>query len=66
MILNLSPLSKMLMLTFSVEAPHVGVKISEEVDISEFKWIWGNLRLGSGMSSTRSCSSSIGLMGSFE
>ena len=34
MILNLSTLGEVLVLIFSVEAPHVGVKISVEVDIS--------------------------------
>ena len=66
MILYLSPLFEILVLIFSVEAPHVGVKISIEVDISKFKRILGNLRLGSGVGSTRPCPSSIGLMNTLE
>jgi hypothetical protein len=66
MILYFSALANMLVLIFSVEAPHVGVKISKEVYISEFKRIWGNLRLGSGVGSTRPCPSSIGLIISLE
>ena len=65
-ILYLSALANMLVLIFSVEAPHVRVKISIEVDVSEFKRIWGNLRLGSGVGSTRPCPSSIGLLSSLE
>ena len=36
MILYLSPLFVVLVMMSTVKAPHVGVKISVEVDISEF------------------------------
>ena len=52
MILYLGPLSEVLVLIFSVEAPHVGIKISVEVDISEFRKIRGKLRLGCGVGCT--------------
>lgn len=66
MILYLSPLSEVLVLIFSVEAPHIGIKIPEEVNICEFRKVRGKLRLGCGVGSTRPCSSSIGLLSSLE
>ncbi len=65
MILYLSPLFMVLVMMSTVEAPHVGVKISVEVDISEFSRVRGKLRIGCGVSTTSPCSA-LGLLDSFK